>query len=73
MKQGDWVIWTDRVGEVVTVYNDGLNLVIRAEVQKTPTAKKNIESFNKYEVFTVSSNDATVITKEVADIMMGGI
>ena len=73
MEQGDWVIWTDRVGEVVTVYNDGLNLVIRAEVQKTPTAKKNIESFNKYEVFTVSSNDATVITKEVADIMMGGI
>ena len=73
MKPGDFVIWTDRVGEVVTVYNDGLNLVIRAEVQKTPTAKKSIESFNKYEVFTVSSNDATVITKEVADIMMGGI
>ena len=73
MKPGDFVIWTDRVGEMVTVYNDGLNLVIRAEVQKTPTAKKNIESFNKYEVFTVSSNDATVITKEVADIMMGGI
>jgi hypothetical protein len=69
MKPGDFVIWTDRVGEIVTVYNDGLNLVIRAEVQKTPTAKKNIESFNKYEVFTVSSNDATVITKEVADIM----
>jgi hypothetical protein len=73
MKQGDFVIWTDRVGEIVTVYNDGLNLVIRAEVQKTPTAKKNIESFNKYEVFTVSSNDATVITKEVADIMVGDI
>jgi hypothetical protein len=69
MKPGDFVIWTDRVGEVVTVYNDGLNLVIRAEVQKTPTAKKSIESFNKYEVFTVSSNDATVVTKEVADIM----
>lgn len=69
MKPGDFVIWTDRVGEVVTVYNDGLNLVIRAEVQKTPTAKKSIESFNKYEVFTVSSNDTTVITKEVADIM----
>ena len=69
MKPGDFVIWTDRVGEIVTVYNDGLNLVIRAEVQKTPTVKKNIESFNKYEVFTVSSNDATVITKEVADIM----
>ena len=69
MKPGDFVIWTDRVGEVVTVYNDGLNLVIRAEVQKTPTAKKSIESFNKYEVFTVSSNDTTVVTKEVADIM----
>ena len=69
MKPGDFVIWTDRVGEIVTVYNDGLNLVIRAEVQKTPTAKKSIESFNKYEVFTVSSNDTTVITKEVADIM----
>ena len=69
MKPGDFVIWTDRVGEIVTVYNDGLNLVIRAEVQKTPTAKKSIESFNKYEVFTVSSNDTTVVTKEVADIM----
>jgi hypothetical protein len=40
MKPGDFVIWTDRVGEIVTVYNDGLNLVIKAENQKAPTAKK---------------------------------
>lgn len=68
MKAGDWVIWTDRLGEIVTVYNDGLNLVIRVPVM-TPSDKVKLEHFNKYEVITVSSEDATVITKEVADIM----
>lgn len=71
MKEGDLVLWTDRLAEVVTVYNDGLNLVIRMEIAKdeAPTARKTIESFNRYEVFTVSANDATVIAKEVADII----
>ena len=68
MKAGDWVIWTDRLGEIVTVYNDGLNLVIRVPVM-TPSVKVKLEHFNKYEVITVSSADATPITKEVADIM----
>jgi len=69
MKTGDWVIWDDKPAEVVTVYNDGLNLVIRATISKNPPAKTRIESFNKYEVFTVKTEETTEIPKEVADIM----
>ena len=73
MKAGGWVIWKDdRVGEIVTVYNDGLNLVIRVPIL-SPSDKTKIEHFNKYEVITVSSTDATEITKEVADIMRGDL
>lgn len=73
MKAGGWVIWKDdRVGEIVTVYNDGLNLVIRVPILPLPLPHKTkIEHFNKYEVITVSSNDTIEITKEVADIMRG--
>jgi hypothetical protein len=70
MKSGDFVIWSDRLGEIVTVYNDGLNLVIRVTSLKLPIKTKNIASFNKYEVFTVESDTCTPITKEVADIMI---
>lgn len=73
MKAGGWVIWKDdTVGEIVTVYNDGLNLVIRVPIL-APSDKTKIEHFNKYEVITVSSNDAIEITKEVADIMRGDL
>jgi hypothetical protein len=69
MKPGDWVIWDDKPAEIVTVYNDGLNLVIRAAISKNPQAVNRIESFNKYEVFTVKTEETTPIPKEVADIM----
>jgi len=69
MKTGDWVIWDDKPAEIVTVYNDGLNLVIRAAISKNPKAVNRIESFNKYEVFTVKTEETTLIPKEVADIM----
>jgi len=64
-------MWGEMLGEVVTVYNDGLNLVIRTTTLKDPVKTKNIESFNKYEVFTVESNSCTPLTKEVADIILG--
>ena len=69
MKPGDWVIWDDKPAEIVTVYNDGLNLVIRAAISKNSKAVNRIESFNKYEVFTVKTEETTLIPKEVADIM----
>ncbi len=69
MKAGDWVIWSDKPAEIVTVYNDGLNLVIRAAISKNPLAKTRMETFNKYEVFTVATEETTLIPKEVADII----
>lgn len=67
---GDWVIWKDLPGEVVTVYNGGANLVIRVPNYNIDLSTQKRSIIFKSEVITVSSKDTTLITKEVADIMM---
>jgi hypothetical protein len=65
---GDWVIWHDLPGEIITRYNDGLNLVIRVPYDGTPKAGSVLPT-PKLEVVSVDSQDCALITKEVADIM----
>jgi hypothetical protein len=67
---GDWVIWHDLPGEIVTRYNDGLNLVIRVPYTNS-IATQTLSKAHTYreEVISVESKDCTLITKEVADIM----
>jgi len=71
MKAGDWVIWKDAPGEIVTVYNDGLNLVVRVPNYTVDMSTNRRSHIFKHEVITVNTSDCTIITKEVADIMMG--
>ena len=70
MKAGDWVIWKDAPGEVVTVYNDGLNLVLRVPNYTVDMITNRRSHMFKHEVITVETSDCTPIAKEVADIMM---
>ena len=69
MKVGDWVIWNDLPGEVHTVYNDGLNLVVKVPYSDSPYAVRGASHSPKLELITVDTKDCHLITKEVADIM----
>ena len=66
MNVGDWVIWHDLPGQVITVFNDGINLVIRVPYSGTPSLPVPTP---RMEVIQVNSEDCALITKEVADIM----